>query len=704
MAKSYSSLLKDQAYVGGQWVSAASGETFQVTNPSSGEVLGSVPDMNAGDATKAIKIAYDAFQTWRETTAKGKPVAESLGEVNYAAVFLEWFAEEARRTYGDTIPAPAKSKRIVVVHQPVGVASMITPWNFPYAMVTRKAGAALAAGCTVVLKPSEETPLTTLAIVDLAHQAGIPAGVFNVVTCSRKNVEAVGKTLCTDPLVAKISFTGSTAVGKVLLKWGADTVKKASMELGGHAPFVVFDSADVDAAVQGAMVSKFRYMGQAVEKVGTNTQGPLINTKAVEKVGTNTQGPLINTKAVEKVGTYTQGPLINTKAVEKVGTNTQGPLINTKVGEGRDKGNTQGPLINTKAVEKVGTNTQGPLINTKAVEKAVEKVGTNTQGPLINTKAVEKVGTNTQGPLISTKAVEKVGTYTQGPLINTKAVEKVGTNTQGPLINTKAVEKVGTNTQGPLINTKAVEKVGTNTQGPLINTKAVEKVGTNTQGPLINTKAVEKVGTNTQGPLINTKAVEKVGTNTQGPLINTKTVEKVGTNTQGPLINTKAVEKVGTNTQGPLINTKAVEKVEAQILDAVSKGATVMTGGKRHALGGTFFEPTLLKGVTTDMLCTQQETFGPVAPVIKFKTEEEAVTIANSARVGLAGYFFSNNIGQIWRVAERMEVGMVGVNEGLVSMVEAPFGGVKESGIGVEGSKYGIHEYLNVKYICFGGV
>ncbi|XP_035671040.1 succinate-semialdehyde dehydrogenase, mitochondrial-like isoform X2 [Branchiostoma floridae] len=572
MAKSYSSLLKDQAYVGGQWVSAASGETFQVTNPSSGEVLGSVPDMNAGDATKAIKIAYDAFQTWRETTAKerslllrrwfelivekkdtlaelltvenGKPVAESLGEVNYAAVFLEWFAEEARRTYGDTIPAPAKSKRIVVVHQPVGVASMITPWNFPYAMVTRKAGAALAAGCTVVLKPSEETPLTTLAIVDLAHQAGIPAGVFNVVTCSRKNVEAVGKTLCTDPLVAKISFTGSTAVGKVLLKWGADTVKKASMELGGHAPFVVFDSADVDAAVQGAMVSKFRYMGQTC---------------------------VCANRFLVQEGVYDAFCAKLEAAM----------AAQLKVGDGLDKGNTQGPLINTKAVEKVGTNTQGPLINTKAVEK----VGTNTQGPLINTKAVEKVGTNTQGPLINTKAVEKVGTYTQGPLINTKAVEKVGTNTQGPLINTKAVEKV-----------------------------------------------------------------------------------------------------------------------EAQILDAVSKGATVMTGGKRHALGGTFFEPTLLKGVTTDMLCTQQETFGPVAPVIKFKTEEEAVTIANSARVGLAGYFFSNNIGQIWRVAERMEVGMVGVNEGLVSMVEAPFGGVKESGIGVEGSKYGIHEYLNVKYICFGGV
>ncbi|XP_035671041.1 succinate-semialdehyde dehydrogenase, mitochondrial-like isoform X3 [Branchiostoma floridae] len=487
MAKSYSSLLKDQAYVGGQWVSAASGETFQVTNPSSGEVLGSVPDMNAGDATKAIKIAYDAFQTWRETTAKerslllrrwfelivekkdtlaelltvenGKPVAESLGEVNYAAVFLEWFAEEARRTYGDTIPAPAKSKRIVVVHQPVGVASMITPWNFPYAMVTRKAGAALAAGCTVVLKPSEETPLTTLAIVDLAHQAGIPAGVFNVVTCSRKNVEAVGKTLCTDPLVAKISFTGSTAVGKVLLKWGADTVKKASMELGGHAPFVVFDSADVDAAVQGAMVSKFRYMGQTC---------------------------VCANRFLVQEGVYDAFCAKLEAAM----------AAQLKVGDGLDKGNTQGPLINTKAVEKV----------------------------------------------------------------------------------------------------------------------------------------------------------------------------------------------------------------EAQILDAVSKGATVMTGGKRHALGGTFFEPTLLKGVTTDMLCTQQETFGPVAPVIKFKTEEEAVTIANSARVGLAGYFFSNNIGQIWRVAERMEVGMVGVNEGLVSMVEAPFGGVKESGIGVEGSKYGIHEYLNVKYICFGGV
>ncbi|KAI8493706.1 Succinate-semialdehyde dehydrogenase, mitochondrial [Branchiostoma belcheri] len=586
MARSYSSLLKDRAYVGGQWVSATSGETFQVTNPSSGEVLGSVPDMNAGDATNAIRTAYDAFQTWRETTAKerslllrrwfelivekkdslaelltvenGKPVTESLGEVNYAATFLEWFAEEARRTYGDTIPAPAKSKRIVVVHQPVGVASMITPWNFPYAMVTRKAGAALAAGCTVVLKPSEETPLTTLAMVDLAHQAGIPAGVFNIVTCSRKNVDAVGKTLCTDPLVAKISFTGSTAVGKrqvkvtlkkswqqtrprgivrtfgipagvfnvmtcsrknvdavrktlctdplvakisftgstavgkLLLKWGADTVKKASMELGGHAPFVVFDSANVDAAVQGAMVSKFRYMGQTCVCANRFLVQEGIHDAFCAKLEVAMSAQL-------------------------------------KVGDGLDKGNTQGPLINTRAVEKI----------------------------------------------------------------------------------------------------------------------------------------------------------------------------------------------------------------EAQISDAVSKGAAVVTGGKRHALGGTFFEPTLLKGVTTDMLCTQQETFGPVAPVIKFKTEEEAVAIANSASVGLAGYFYSNDIGQIWllfkteeeavaiansasvglagyfysndigqiwRVAERMEVGMVGVNEGLVSMVEAPFGGVKESGIGVEGSKYGIHEYLNVKYICFGGI
>uniref|UniRef100_A0A7M4E7X6 Succinate-semialdehyde dehydrogenase n=1 Tax=Crocodylus porosus TaxID=8502 RepID=A0A7M4E7X6_CROPO len=393
------------------------------------------------------------------TAENGKPLKEAQGEILYSASFLEWFAEEARRVYGDIIPPAAKGRRILVLKQPVGVATIITPWNFPSAMITRKVGAALAAGCTVVVKPAEDTPLSALALAELANQAGIPAGVFNVVPCSRQQTPAVGEALCTDPLVAKISFTGSTATGKLLLHYAADTVKRVSMELGGHAPFIVFDSANVDQAVAGALASKYRNSGQTC--VCTN--------RFLVQKG-------IHDTFVEKFA----------KAIER----------ELHVGNGFDE----------------------------------------------------------------------------------------------------------------------------------------------------------------------------------------------------------------RTTQGPLINEKAVEKVERHISDAVAQGASIVTGGKRHSLGKNFFEPTLLSNVTTNMLCTREETFGPVAPVIKFDTEAEAVAIANSANVGLAGYFYSQDPGQIWRVAEQLEVGMVGVNEGLLSAVECPFGGVKQSGLGREGSKYGIDEYLEVKYVCFGGL
>ncbi|KAG7233287.1 hypothetical protein INR49_007269 [Caranx melampygus] len=456
-------LLRTQGYVNGRWVSAAS--VFPVLDPATGKEIARVADCGPAEAKQAVDAAYQAFQSWKQYTAKersvllrkwfdlltlhrddlaklitfecGKPLKESLGEISYSASFLEWFSEEARRVYGDIVPSPAKDRKILLLKQPVGVTSIITPWNFPSAMITRKVGAALAAGCTVVVKPAEDTPLSALALAELAEQAGIPAGVFNVVPCSREKTPSVGEVLCTDPLVAKISFTGSTATGKVLLKMGADTVKKASMELGGHAPFIVFDSADVDKAVGGAMASKFRNSGQ---KLGRAMDAEL------------------------------------------------------RLGHGSEPDTTQGPLINTRAAEKV----------------------------------------------------------------------------------------------------------------------------------------------------------------------------------------------------------------VQQVSDAVSHGAKVLKGGKR--LEGSFMEPTLLADVTTEMLCTREETFGPLLPVIRFKTEEEALSIANASNVGLAGYFYSQDISQTWRVAEALETGIVGVNEGLLSTPEATFGGVKQSGLGREGSKYGIDEYLEVKYVCFGGL
>uniref|UniRef100_A0A452HEZ0 Succinate-semialdehyde dehydrogenase, mitochondrial n=1 Tax=Gopherus agassizii TaxID=38772 RepID=A0A452HEZ0_9SAUR len=440
------SLVRSGGFVGGRWVQAAA--AFPVLDPASGAELGQVADCGVAEARAAVRAAWEAGPGWSAAPAKersallrkwyslmmenkddlakiitaenGKPLKEAQGEVLYSASFLEWFAEEARRIYGDIIPPSVKDRRLLVLKQPVGVAAIITP---------------------------------------LANQAGIPAGVYNVVPCSQKQTPAVGEALCTDPLVAKISFTGSTATGKVLLHHAAGTVKRVSMELGGHAPFIVFDSADVDRAVLGALASKYRNSGQTC--VCTN--------RFLVQKG-------IHDAFVEKFA----------KAIER----------ELRVGNGFDEGTTQGPLINEKAVGKV----------------------------------------------------------------------------------------------------------------------------------------------------------------------------------------------------------------ERHISDAVSQGASIVTGGKRHSFGKNFFEPTLLSNVTTNMLCMQEETFGPLAPVIKFDTEAEAVAIANSANVGLAGYFYSQDPAQIWRVAEQLEVGMVGVNEGIVSSVECPFGGVKQSGLGREGSKYGIDEYLEIKYVCFGGL
>ncbi|XP_065154560.1 succinate-semialdehyde dehydrogenase, mitochondrial isoform X2 [Paramisgurnus dabryanus] len=476
-------LLRTEGFIDGRWVSAAS--TFPVLDPATGEEIVRVSDCGTKEAQNAVSAAYKAFHTWKDHTAKersillrkwfdlitqhkedlaklitaecGKPMKESLGEIAYSAAFLEWFSEEARRVYGDVVPSSAKDRKIVIVKQPVGVASIITPWNFPSAMITRKVGAALAVGCTVVIKPAEDTPLSALALAELSVEAGIPPGVINVVPCSREKTPGVGEVLCTDPLVAKISFTGSTPTGKILLKHAAGTVKRVSMELGGHAPFIVFDSADVDKAVAGAMASKFRNSGQTC----------VCSNRFLVQSG-------IHDLFVEKLG----------KAMD----------AELRVGHGSEP----------------------------------------------------------------------------------------------------------------------------------------------------------------------------------------------------------------TTTQGPLINNRAAEKVESQIADAVAQGAVIVRGGKR--LEGSFMQPTLMSNVTTDMLCMREETFGPLVPVVKFNTEQEALDIANASQVGLAGYFYSQDIAQIWRVAEQMEVGMVGVNEGLISATEAPFGGIKQSGLGREGSKYGVDEYLDVKYICFGGL
>ncbi|WP_304995838.1 NAD-dependent succinate-semialdehyde dehydrogenase [Salinispirillum sp. LH 10-3-1] len=477
-------LLFDHAFINGEWQQADTGKTFAVRNPATGETIAQVADCSAGDAERAVEAAHTAFLTWRQTTAKeratllkrwfdlinshqdalallmtqecGKPLAESKGEVAYGGSFIEWFAEEARRVYGDVIPTNANGRRLLVSRQPVGVCSAITPWNFPLAMITRKCAPALAAGCTVVVKPAEATPLTALALAELARQAGIPAGVFNVVTAA--NGKDVGTVLSEHPRVRKVSFTGSTPVGKLLMKQAAGTVKRVSMELGGNAPFIVFDDADIDAAVAGALASKYRNTGQTC--VCTN-------------------------RFLVQSGVYDRFADALAKAVAGL-----------KVGNGADEGTTQGPLINEAGVQKV--------------ERLVE--------------------------------------------------------------------------------------------------------------------------------------------------------------------------------------------------DARSKGATVVMGGARHELGGNFYQPTVLTNVTPDMAVAQEEIFGPVSPLFRFETEEEAIQMANDTPFGLAAYFYSRDIGRVWRVAEALEYGMVGINEGIISTEVAPFGGMKESGLGREGSHYGIDEYLDIKYMCMGGL
>lgn len=474
------SLLVTKAYVAGQWIDADDGTTFEVTNPARGDVICHLPNLGRAETARAIAAAQTAMKDWAARTGKeraavlrkwfdlmmanqddlgkiltaemGKPLAEAKGEVAYGASFIEWFAEEAKRVYGETIPGHQRDKRITVIKQPIGVVGSITPWNFPNAMIARKVGPALAAGCGFVARPAAETPLSALAMALLGERAGLPAGIFSVITSIRSS--DIGKEFCENHAVRKLTFTGSTEVGRILLRQAADQVMKCSMELGGNAPFIVFDDADLDAAVAGAMISKFRNNGQTC---------------------------VCANRIYVQSGVYDAFARKLAEAVAK-----------TKVGDGLS-------------------------------------------------------------------------------------------------------------------------------------------------------------------------------------------------------------EDV---TFGPLINDKAVAKVEEHISDALAKGAKIETGGKRHALGGSFFEPTIMTGVTTDMLVTNEETFGPLAPLFKFETEEEVVELANATIFGLASYFYARDIGRITRVQEALEYGMVGVNTGLISTEVAPFGGVKQSGLGREGSRHGMEDYLEMKYIC----
>lgn len=470
-------LFRQQSLIGGQWIGEPE---IVVENPHDSSALGGVPDFGAAEARLAIEAAADALPAWRASTAKersdllgrwatlclehqadlariltleeGKPLAEARGEIVYGTSFLRWYAEEARRVYGDTIPANTRKHRLVTIKQPVGVVAAITPWNFPNAMITRKVGAALAAGCTVVVKPAPETPFSALALAELAQRAGIPAGVLNVIT---GDAVAIGGELTANPTVRKLSFTGSTEVGRILLRQCADTVKKVTMELGGNAPFLIFDDADLDRAVAGVVASKFRNSGQTC---------------------------VCANRIFVQSGIY-----------DAVVAKLRDAVSRLKVGSGLDKG------VNI----------------------------------------------------------------------------------------------------------------------------------------------------------------------------------------------------------GPLINKDALDKVKAHVADAVKRGATVVAGGKEHPMGGLYFEPTILSEVPRESVLMKEETFGPVAPLIRFETEEEAVRLANDTDAGLAAYFYTRDVGRSWRMAEALEYGMVGINEGIISTEVAPFGGVKQSGLGREGSKYGIEDYLEIKYLCF---
>ena len=476
-------LFRQQCYIDGAWQASATGRTFEVNNPADGSILGTVPELSAEETRKAITAAEAAFREWSRKTAKerasvlgawldlirehtedlaalltteqGKPLAESVGEIGMGCGMLEWFLEEGKRIYGDIIPTPANDRRIVVIKQPIGVVASITPWNFPHGMIMRKCSPALAAGCAVVIKPASMTPYSALALAELADRAGIPKGVLNVVTGAASEV---GGELTSNPTVRKLSFTGSTEIGKVLMRQCADTVKKLSLELGGNAPFLVFDDADLDQAVDGVIASKFRNSGQTC---------------------------VCANRVFAQDSVYDEFLSRFAQAASAL-----------KVGPGLDRNNNQGPLINADGVEKV----------------------------------------------------------------------------------------------------------------------------------------------------------------------------------------------------------------ERLVKDAVERGARVVLGGKRHELGGTFYEPTLLADVTMEMDVAREEIFGPVAPVIRFKTEDEAIRLANDTEYGLAAYFYARDMGRVWRVAEGLESGVVGINVGVSASEVAPFGGWKESGIGREGSKYGIDEFVEIKYLCLGGV
>jgi len=477
------SLLRTALLIDGQWTAAANDKTIAVTNPATGAQVATVPNGGTLDAERAIASSARAFQSWRQTTAEhrakllrrwfelmnehqedlaaimtaeqGKPLAEARGEIAYAAAYIEWFAEEARRVYGDIVPSPWGDKNILVKKEPVGVCAAITPWNFPAAMITRKVAPALAAGCTIIVKPASQTPLSALALAELAQRAGVPAGVINVITGSAREI---GGALTADPTVRKLTFTGSTEVGRVLAAQCAPTLKRMSLELGGNAPFIVFDDADLDAAVEGAIASKYRNSGQTC---------------------------VCANRFLVQAGVY---------------------------------------------------------------------------------------------DAFAAKLVEAV------------AKLQVGNGAQAGV------------------------------------------------------------------------------------------------------------------TQGPLIDPPALEKVEELVADALGQGAKIATGGQRHSLGGTFFQPTVLTQVSKDMRVANEEIFGPVAPLLRFEDEAEAIAIANSSEFGLAAYFYSRDLARVWRVADAIEAGMVGVNTGLISTAVAPFGGVKQSGMGREGSRYGIDEYMDTKYVCLGGL
>jgi succinate-semialdehyde dehydrogenase/glutarate-semialdehyde dehydrogenase len=478
------SLFREEAFINGAWVKAKSESSFAVTNPATGELIANVSNLGAPETELAITSAEHAFQGWKSKTAKeranilrkwfdlviantqdlatlmtleqGKPLVEAAGEVAYGASFIEWFAEEAKRVAGSIPSTTWSDKRLIVMKQPIGVCVAITPWNFPIAMITRKIAPALAAGCTIVIKPAELTPLSALALAELASRAGIPEGVINVVTADAEQSIAVGKTLCASPTVRHLSFTGSTEVGRILMSQCAPTVKKLALELGGHAPFIVFEDADIDAAVSGAMASKYRNSGQTCVCANRFYVHKKVQAEFVEKFA---------------------------KAIQII-----------KPGNGMEAGVTQGPLIEPAALEKV----------------------------------------------------------------------------------------------------------------------------------------------------------------------------------------------------------------EKHVADALSKGATLVAGGKRSVLGGTFYEPTILSNVTSDMLITYEETFGPVAPIIPFENDEEVIKLANNSQYGLASYFYSRDISRVWKTAEALEYGIVGVNSGIISNEVGPFGGVKQSGLGREGSVYGMDEYLELKYVCLG--